>query len=79
MNKAFDDGMRYGVVYRMWVGEPVYPVSCGGFFSYLFFFRISLHRLRTFTFGLALVVGIDTGVYLGIWEGFTDFIVPNYY
>lgn len=57
MNKAFDDGMRYGVVYRMWVRETVYPVSCGGVFFLLVFFRISLHRLRTFTFGLALVVG----------------------
>lgn len=37
MNKAFDDGMRYGVVYRMWVGETVYPVSCGVFFLAVFF------------------------------------------
>lgn len=34
MNKAFDDGMRYGAVYRGH-GETVYPVSCGGGFFFL--------------------------------------------
>lgn len=60
MNKAFDDGWHAIWLCLSYVGRAtVYPVSSGEVcFRYLFFFRISLHGLRTFTFGLTLVVGI---------------------